>query len=49
MAAERLNRVSHTMHLEAQGLSAEEQQASLSDAVEELVREMPRDFWDVKA
>ena len=48
VAAERLQRVSHTMLLEAQGLSSEEQQASLDAAIEELVREMPKDLWDIK-
>jgi len=48
VAKERLQRVSHTMLLEAQGLSAEEQKASLDDAIEELVRETPKDLWDEK-
>lgn len=48
VAAERLQRVSHSMLLEAQGLSAEEQQASLDAAIEELVRETPTDLWDSK-
>jgi predicted DNA-binding mobile mystery protein A len=48
VAAERLQRVSHTMLLEAQGLSPEEQQAFLDDAIEELVRETPKDLWDMK-
>lgn len=48
VAAERLQRVSHSMLLEAQGLSAEEQQASLEAAIEELVRETPTDLWDSK-
>ena len=48
VAAERLQRVSHTMLLEAQGLSSEEQQASLDAAIEELVRETPKDLWDMK-
>ena len=47
VAAERLQRVSHTMLLEAQGLSSEEQQASLDAAIEELVRETPKDLWDM--
>jgi predicted DNA-binding mobile mystery protein A len=42
----RSQRVSHTMLLEAQNLSAEEQQASINAAVEELVREMPKDLWE---
>lgn len=48
VAGERLQRVSHTMLLEAQALSAEEQYASLGAAIEELVREMPRELWDTK-
>lgn len=47
-AAERLKRVAHTMLLEAQGLSAEEQQASLTDAIEELARETPKDLWNTQ-
>jgi predicted DNA-binding mobile mystery protein A len=48
VAAERLRRVSHTMLLEAQGLSSVEQQASLETAIEELVRETPRELWDMQ-
>jgi predicted DNA-binding mobile mystery protein A len=48
VAAERMQRVSHTMFLEAQGLSVEEQRASLDAAVEELVREMPKELWETK-
>lgn len=48
VAAERMQRVSHTMLLEAQGLSDEEQRASLDAAVEELVREIPKELWDLK-
>ena len=48
VAAERMQRVSHTMLLEAQGLSEEEQQASIKAAVEELVREMPKELWGGK-
>ena len=47
VAAERLQRVSHTMLLEAQGLSSEEQEVSLDAAIEELVRETPKDLWDM--
>lgn len=46
VVAARMQRVSHTMLLEAQGLSGEEQRASLDAAVEELVREMSRELWD---
>lgn len=45
-AAARLQRVSHTMLLEAQKLSSEQQRASLDTAVEALIRETPRDLWD---
>lgn len=48
VAADRLQRVSHTMLLEAQTLSPEEQQDSLNAAVDELVRETPRDLWDLQ-
>jgi len=49
VAGERLQRVSHTMLLEAQGLTMQEQQASLDGAIEELVRETPKDLWDIKS
>ena len=48
VAAERLQRVSHTMLLEGQALSSAEQKASLDAAIEELVRETPRDLWDLQ-
>jgi predicted DNA-binding mobile mystery protein A len=48
VATERMQRVSHTMLLEAQSLGEEEQRASLDAAVDELVRETPRDLWDTK-
>jgi predicted DNA-binding mobile mystery protein A len=48
VATERLQRVSHTMLLEAQGLSTKDQRISLDDAIEELVRETPKDLWDIK-
>jgi hypothetical protein len=36
------------MLLEAQGLSAGEQESSLDAAIEELARETPKDLWDEK-
>ncbi|HEY6871639.1 MAG TPA: mobile mystery protein A [Geobacteraceae bacterium] len=48
VAGERMQRVSHTMLLEAQSLDKDEQRASLDAAVDELVRETPRDLWDAK-
>jgi predicted DNA-binding mobile mystery protein A len=44
----RTQRVSHTMLLEAQNLSADEQREALDAAVEELVREMPKELWEDK-
>jgi len=48
VAVARMQRVSHTMLLEAQSLAEEEQRASLDAAVEELVREMPKELWENK-
>ncbi len=45
VAAGRMQRVEHTMLLEAQGGASKEQQASLDAAIEELAWEMPRDLW----
>ena len=49
VAEVRMQQVSHTMLLEAQSLSAEEQRASLDADVEELVREMPRELWETES
>jgi len=46
VAETRAKRVSHSMLLEEQNLSVEEQRASISDAVETLVREMPKELWE---
>jgi predicted DNA-binding mobile mystery protein A len=48
VAEARSKRVSHTMLLEAQNLSVEEQRASLDAAIDELVREMPKELWENK-
>lgn len=48
VAEARMKNVSHTMLLEAQSLSADEQRASLDAAVEELVREIPKNLWETK-
>ena len=45
VAGMRLNRVSHSMRLEDQQLSNKEMKKALSDAVEDLVRTMPKDLW----
>jgi len=46
VATARMQRAAHTMLLEEQSLSAAEQQQSLEAAVEELVREMPKELWE---
>lgn len=46
VAEARTQRVSHTMLLEAQNLSSSEQRASIEAAVDELVREMPKELWE---
>lgn len=46
IAQDRIERAAHSMLLEAQSLSAEEQQKSLDSAIVELVREMPKELWD---
>ena len=45
VAQERIERVAHSMLLEAQSLSADELKRSLEAATDELVREMPRELW----
>lgn len=46
VAESRTQRVSHSMLLEAQSLPDKEQRASLGAAVDELVREMPKELWE---
>lgn len=46
VAEARAQRVSHSMLLEAQNLSSEEQRASIEAAIEELIRKMPRELWE---
>ena len=46
MAGERLARVSHSMLLEEQQLSPEEQRKNIAATVEELTRTLPKDLWD---
>ena len=48
VAESRMHRISHTMLLEAQNLSNKEKSASLEAAVDELVREMPKELWESK-
>lgn len=46
VAGERLARVSHSMLLEEQQLSPEEQRKNIAATVEELIRILPKDLWD---
>lgn len=48
VAAKRLSRTSHTMLLEDQRVSNEEQQKMLEEKVEGLMRNLPHDFWSEK-
>ncbi len=45
LASSRLNRASHNMKLEGQGLSPEENRQILSRMVDELVEKPPADLW----
>jgi len=45
VAEERLSRTSHTMLLEDQQVSPEERQKMLETKIEDLVRDLPKDFW----
>lgn len=44
----RLDRVRHSMALEDQKVKSEMEQKSFEELVNELVRKMPRSFWDEK-
>ncbi len=46
VAQRRLSRVSHTMSLENQELSSEDQKNALNDLTEELVDSLPSTLWD---
>ena len=48
VAEARMQRASHTMLLEAQSLSVEEGQVSLKASVDDLVREMPKELWEIE-
>ena len=49
VAGKRLSRTSHTMLLEDQMVSNNEQQKMLEDNVEDLIRDIPSDFWSNKS
>ena len=46
LAHDRIKRVHHSMLLEAQQLTANEQQSVFKDEVERLMREMPKELWE---
>lgn len=45
VAKRNFSRTSHSMLLENQQVSSEEQQKMLESKIDDLIREMPRDFW----
>ncbi|MFT7638236.1 MAG: putative DNA-binding mobile mystery protein A [Candidatus Omnitrophota bacterium] len=45
IAHDRVERVSHTMELEAQGLSDEEKKRLVEKEIAKIIVKMPRDFW----
>ncbi|MGX5858296.1 mobile mystery protein A [Dyadobacter jiangsuensis] len=47
IASNRMARVNHTMRLELQELSDEEKAKALSDLVQKILIEDPKDFWDL--
>jgi predicted DNA-binding mobile mystery protein A len=49
VAEKRLSRTSHTMLLEDQVVSNDEREKMLDAKIEDLLRELPKDFWSDKA
>jgi predicted DNA-binding mobile mystery protein A len=49
VAGKRLSHTSHTMLLEDQMVSNDEQKKMLEDKVEDLIRDIPSDFWSNKS
>ena len=49
VAEQRLSRTSHTMLLEDQQVSNDEREKMLDAKVEDLIRELPKDFWSGKS
>lgn len=47
IAKKRMSRVAHTMVLEDQGLSEDEQTKATENAANELIRTLPESLWDV--
>lgn len=46
IAKKRLNRIDHSMKLERQGISDAEQEKALSDLIDKILIEEPKNFWD---
>jgi predicted DNA-binding mobile mystery protein A len=46
IAKKRLSRIDHSMKLELQGLSDEEQERELNDLIDKILIEEPKNFWD---
>lgn len=46
IAKERLSRVDHSMKLESQEVSEEEQKEALNDLIDKIMVEEPKTFWD---
>ena len=46
VATAQLSQVAHSMVLEAQELTAEEQRRALNSKVDELIDELPKNLWD---
>ena len=49
VAEKRLSRTSHTMLLEDQVVSNDEREKMLDAKIEDLIREIPKDFWSDKS
>ena len=49
VAEKRLSRTSHTMLLEDQQVSNDDQQKILNAKIDNLIRELPKDFWSDKS
>lgn len=45
IALKRMNRVSHTMKLEAQELNSEQEEKALEDIIQKILIDPPKDFW----
>lgn len=46
IALRRIETLDHTMRLEKQALSVEEQRKALNDMIEKILVDPPKDFWD---